>query len=102
MFTEASTVEHLLRDLLCGGALHHTAAGPGMAHRAGHLAGLGWHYLAPEHLPRQPQDVFVEDLVRDALAHLNPEIAENPDRADEVLYRLRAIVLSVRSDGLVK
>lgn len=25
-----------------------------------------------------------------------------PDRADEVLYKLRAIVLAVRSDGLLK
>ena len=33
---------------------------------------------------------------------LNPEIAAQPDRADEVLYKLRAIVLSVRSDGLIR
>ena len=33
---------------------------------------------------------------------LNPEIEAIPDRADEVLYKLRAIVLSVRSDGLLK
>lgn len=31
-----------------------------------------------------------------------PEIAAAPERADEVLYKLRAIVLAVRSDGLVK
>jgi hypothetical protein len=31
----------------------------------------------------------------------NPSIAEKPERADEVLYKLRAIVLSVRSDGLI-
>jgi type I restriction enzyme, R subunit len=40
--------------------------------------------------------------VREALIRLNPEIAAQPDRADEVLYKLRAIVLGVRSDGLVK
>lgn len=40
--------------------------------------------------------------MRDALIRLNPEIAAQSDRADEVLYKLRAIVLSVRSDGLIR
>ena len=40
--------------------------------------------------------------MREALIRLNPEIAAQPDRADEVLYKLRAILLGVRSDGLVK
>src|SRR5262249_7978035 len=46
--------------------------------------------------------VLVENTVRDALVRLNTEIAIEPDRADEVLYRLRAILLSVRTDGLVR
>ena len=53
-------------------------------------------------LPRQPQDVFSEVLARDSLIRLNPEIAARPEQADEVLYKLRAIVLSVRSDGLIR
>lgn len=101
-FTEASTVENLVRDRLTGGVTHHTAAGPGLARRNGRLSGIGWHYLAPAALPRHPHEVLVEDWVRDALIRLNPEIAMVPDRADEVLYKLRAIVLAVRSDGLLK
>ena len=101
-FTEASTVESLIRDLLCGGVIHYTAAGSGLARRTGRLAGLGWHYLAPANVPRQLHEVFAEDWVRAALIRLNPEIAEDPDRADEVLYKLRAVVLAVRSDGLIK
>lgn len=101
-FTESSTVETLLRDLLCGGVTHHTAVGPGLARRLGAISGLGWHYLPAADVPRQPQEVFVEDWLRDALLRLNPEIAAAPDRADEVLYRLRAIVLGVRSDGLIR
>lgn len=101
-FTEASTVENLVRDLLCGGITHHTAAGPGLARASGKICGLGWHYIAPAHIPRQPQEVLVEEWVRDALLRLNPEIAAVPDRADEVLYKLRAVLLSVRSDGLIK
>jgi type I restriction enzyme R subunit len=101
-FTEASTVENLVRDLLCGGVVHHTAVGPGLARRSGKIAGLGWHYLPASSVPRLPHEVLVESWVRDALIRLNPEIAALPDRADEVLYKLRAIVLAVRSDGLIK
>ena len=101
-FTESNTVEAFVRDLLCGGVTHHTAVGPGLARREGSLAGLGWHYLAPQHLPRQAHEVLVEDHVREALVRLNPEIAAQPDRADDVLYRLRAILMGVRADGLVK
>jgi type I restriction enzyme R subunit len=102
VFTEASTVENLVRDLLCGGITHHTAVGHGLARRAGKISGLGWHFLAASNVPRQPQEVFVEPWVREALIRLNPEISTAPDRADEVLYKLRAIVLAVRSDGLIK
>jgi len=101
-FTEASTVEDLIRDLLCGGITHHTAVGVGFARRGGKLAGVGWHYLATADIPRQHHEVLVDDWVRSALIRLNPEIAAVPDRADEVLYKLRAIVLAVRSDGLLK
>ena len=36
------------------------------------------------------------------MIRLNTEIAAQPDRAEDVLYKLRAIVMGVRSDGLVK
>ena len=101
-FTESNTVEALVRDLLCGGVTHHTAVGPGLARRQGAVSGLGWHFLGPQHLPRQAHEVLVENYVREALIRLNPEIAEQPDRADDVLYRLRAILMGVRTDGLVK
>jgi type I restriction enzyme R subunit len=101
-FTEASTVENLIRDLLCGGVTYHTAVGAGLARKSGKVSGLGWHYLSPLNIPRQHHEVFVEDWIREALIRLNPEIAAVPDRADEVLYKLRAIVLAVRSDGLLK
>ena len=40
--------------------------------------------------------------MREALIRLNPAIAAHPERADEVIYKLRAIVLAVRSEGLVR
>lgn len=101
-FTESNTVEALVRDILCGGITHHTVTGPGLARRQGTISGLGWHFLSRQHLPRQAHEVPVEDHVREALIRLNPEIAAQPDRADDILYRLRAILMSVRTDGLVK
>ena len=61
-----------------------------------------WTYMVATALPRQPGEVMVEPWLRDALIALNPEIAEQPDRADEVIYALRAILLSVQGDGLVR
>lgn len=102
-FTEANTVEAHLRDLLAGAASDRSAnLAPGLARSGGRIAGLGWNYVAPADLPRQPQDVLVEPHLRDALIRLNSSIAENPSRVDDVLYRLRAIVMGARSDGLVK
>ncbi len=101
-FNESNTVEAFVRDRLCGGVTHQTAVGPGLARHHGALSGLGWHFLAPQNLGRLPQEVLVESHLREALIRLNPEIAAQPDRADDVLYRLRAILMGVRGDGLVK
>lgn len=102
-FNEANTVEAHLRDLLAGAASARPAQlSTGLTRSDGKIAGLGWHYVAPANLPRQPQEVLVEPHVRDALIRLNPDIAANSGRADDVLYRLRAIVMGARSDGLVK
>jgi type I restriction enzyme R subunit len=99
-FNEANTVEAFLRAQLSGG-IQQSKAPPGFARKGRSLLGAGWHYLAPQDLPRQPNDVFIETFVRDALIRLNPDIATNSDRAEEVLYKLRAIVLAVRSDGVI-
>lgn len=81
MFNESNTVEAFIRD---------------------RLKSIGWEFIDHQALPCQPQDVLVEDHLRDALARLNPTIAERPERADEVLYRLRAAIMTVRDAGLVK
>lgn len=104
IFNESNTVEAYLYDLLAGPAkpvpanvVQEPQANYGRSHN-----GLGWRRIASADFPRQPQEVLVESWLREALIRLNPEIAAQPDRADEVLYKLRAIVLSVRSDGLIR
>ncbi len=104
MFNESNAVEAYVRDLLAGlskttpaGVVQDQPPGYGVTAK-----GIGWRYVTPTEVPRQIQEVLVESWLRDALIRLNAEIAAQPDRADEVLYKLRAIVLSVRSDGLIR
>ena len=104
MFNESNSVELFIRDLLCGKNGKQIGEQPGLyAGALSQLAkGQGWVYKPADKLHRSTQDVLLEDELRAALIRLNPEIAEQPDRADEVLYRLRAVLLSVKSDGLVR
>lgn len=62
----------------------------------------GWTHVPGPELPRTTSDVIVWPMLREALIRLNPSIAEQPARADEVLYHLRAILVGVRTDGLVR
>jgi type I restriction enzyme, R subunit len=87
MFNEANSVEAFVRDILGGNDKQR---------------GLGWEFVSHKDLPRTVSDVLVDEHLREALIRLNPEIAQDATRADEVFYRLRAILLSVKSDGLVK
>ena len=103
-FTESNTVEAYVRDLLADPvkAVPANTAQEPQASYGTSPKGIGWRYAAAAEVPRQIQEVLVEPWLREALIRLNPEIAAQPDRADEVLYKLRAIVLSVRSDGLIR
>ena len=99
MFNEENTVEQMVLDTLCGGVTSNMVAEE-LASYGGEVK--SWRFVSAEELPRQHSDVLVESMVRDALIRLNPEIEAQPDRADEVLYRLRTIPLSVQSEGLVR
>ena len=61
----------------------------------------GWKYIKAEDLPREYNEVLVEPMVKEALIRLNPEIAEEPSRADEVIYKLRSLILSTQAHDLV-
>jgi type I restriction enzyme R subunit len=108
-FTESNTVEQMILDAAT--SLGYSAGSSVLREDppAGWGGSLGvefkpsrWTYVVATALPRQPGEVMVEPWVREALIALNPEIAEQPDRADEVIYALRAILLSVQGDGLVR
>ncbi|MCX6927763.1 MAG: type I restriction endonuclease, partial [Verrucomicrobia bacterium] len=106
-FTESNTVEQMILATLAPRrsaepfALREAPPGWGGS-LGGELRPPKWEYVPATEVPRQPGDVMVEAWLRLALIRLNPEIAAQPDRADEVIYALRAILLSVQADGLVR
>jgi type I restriction enzyme R subunit len=104
LFNEANSVEAYVRDLLAGAVktVPATAVQQPLASYGPSPKGIGWLYKASADVPRQTHEVLVESWLYQGLVRLNPEIAAQPDRADEVLHKLRAIVLSVRSDGLIR
>ena len=80
MFDEANTVEAMVLD---------------------RMTKLGWTYVHGPSLQRSTSDVLLESVLVGALVRLNPEIAAQPERADEVIYKLRAIIGGVAGGGLV-
>lgn len=75
-FTEANTVRDFVRDL---------------------VESAGVRFVPGSYLPRRTDDVLLEQQVREALIRLNPTIETDPRLADEVIYQLRAILISARS-----
>lgn len=66
------------------------------------LVKLGWTYGPGDMLAREMADVLIESDLTDALAKLNPPVAKDPLRAEEVLRSLRTVLLGVDNDGLVE
>lgn len=98
-FNEENTAEQMVLDTLCGKIAAHVIKEPQPQYEP---ASPRWRFIGADQLPRQHSDILVESMLREALIRLNPEIKAQPDRADEVLYRLRTIPLSVQSEGLVR
>lgn len=61
----------------------------------------GWDFVPGVDLARDTADVLVEKDLHDALIRLNPTIAAEPERAEEVLHRLRAVILAARTGSLM-
>ena len=61
-----------------------------------------WTFKSSRNIKRESTQVLVETELRDALTRLNPDINADPKKADEVIYKLRAVLLSVNETGLVK
>ena len=77
IFNEANSVRDLIRD---------------------EVAKLGVTFIAGADLDRETKDVLLTGSVRAALARLNPDIAADADKADQVLYQLHGIITEARQN----
>ncbi|WP_304236544.1 type I restriction endonuclease, partial [Jiulongibacter sediminis] len=97
-FNELNSVEYHIIHQLSGTNLNM----PNVAAEPGEDFKVRWKYRSAAELKREVNDVLVESELKEALVRINPEIATKPERAEEVIYKLRAILISVRQIGLVK
>ena len=96
-FNELNSVEHYIVHQLSGVNLNDSnAAEPKVGY------GVQWEFKSADQLQRTVNEVLVESELKAALVRLNPEINLIPDLADEVIYKLRAVLIAVNQVGLVK
>jgi len=95
-FTELNAVEHFIIHHLSGVNLNSSVSEPAPGYKT------QWKYIASNDLSRSVNEVLMEQELSNALIRLNPEIHKNPDLAEEVIYKLRAILISVNQVGLVR
>ena len=97
-FNEINSVENFVIKTMTGVNLNETST----LYEPMSSYGAQWIYTPASELPREITEVLIETELKKALVKLNPEIAALPERADEVIYKLRSILLSVNSTGLVR
>ena len=85
IFNEANTIEKGLLDRLS------SSKGDG-----------SWTFIHGSDLPREPNNVLIETWLKEALCRLNHDIANDPEKADEVIYKLRGVLLEASYSGLVR
>lgn len=96
-FNELNSVEHYIIHQLSGVNLNSNEA---QEPQVGY--GAQWVYKSSDEIQRGVNEVLVESELKEALICLNPDIAAKPELADEVIYKLRAVLIAVNQVGLVK
>ncbi|TDS13537.1 type I restriction enzyme R subunit [Maribacter caenipelagi] len=96
-FNELNSVEHYIIHQLSGVNLNENRLDETKI-----KYGASWKFQTSTEIERGINEVLVENELKAALVRLNPEITANPDLADEVIYKLRAVLLAVNQVGLVK
>jgi len=101
-FTELNSVEHYIIHQMTGVNLNDSHNKNQVSEPKPKTFGVQWQFQSPEQLGRGVNEVLVESELLKALVRLNPEIEANSKLADEVIHKLRAILISVNQVGLVK
>lgn len=101
-FTELNSVEHYIIHQMTGVNLNDSHGKNEVSEPKPKSFGVQWQFQSSEQLGRGVNEVLIESELVKALIRLNPEIEANPNLADEVIHKLRAILISVNQVGLVK
>ena len=96
-FTELNSVEYYIISQLAGVNLNQKILTEPKT-----TYGSQWKYKSASELNRGVNEVLDEADLKAALIRLNPEISIRTELADEVIYKLRAIFISVNQTGLVR
>ncbi len=97
-FTELNTIEPYLIYKLSG----QRVTPDGDIESVDNSKNYSWEYKSSAEINRNEHETLWEKEVISSLLRLNPGIADDPSKAEEVLYKLRAILMSVDSAGLVR
>jgi len=100
-FNELNSVEHFVIHQLSGVNLNDVKNGQ-VAETPIHYGANKWRYVPAELLGRDITEVLLEKELKSSLIRLNPSIEKNPDYADEVIRKLRSILITVSNVGLVR
>jgi type I restriction enzyme R subunit len=101
-FNELNSVEHFIIHQLTGINLNQVQHGMVKEENVPYGDNAEWKYIQPELLQREITDMLLENELKKSLMRLNPSIKSNPERAEEVIHKLRAILLTVGNVGLVR
>ena len=101
-FNELNSVEHFIIHQLTGVNLNQVQHGMVKEEAPAYGDNAIWKYIQPELLSREISEVLLEKELKESLIRLNPSIKLNPERAEEVIHKLRAILITVGNVGLVR
>ena len=88
-FNELNSVEHYIIYQLSGVNLNRKEV-----QEPTPSYGAQWQFKSAEEIRRGVNEVMDESILKKALIRLNPEITANPNLADEVIYKLRAVIIA--------
>ena len=101
-FNELNSVENFFIHRLTGVNLNEAKLGLAVEESIPSYDAVKWRYVPSELLKRDITEVLLEKELKESLCRLNPDIYRNPENADEVIRKLRAILITVANVGLVR
>jgi len=100
-FTEQNSIENFVIHQLTGINLN-AVQNNQVSEELVDYGSVRWRYVQPEILQREFTDVLLEKELKESLGRINPDIASQPARAEEIIHKLRAIIITVGNVGLVR